>query len=182
MKRILLGVIFMLSMANATQKSIILGGGCFWCVEAVFENVQGVTHTEVGYSGGKDNPSYESVSRGDGNIEVAKIDFDEKQISLEKILEIFFKMHDPTSVDKQGADVGIQYRSAIFYENEEDKKSIEDFLNKQQENYSLPIVTKLYKLKKYYKAEDYHQHYFKKNPNNSYCRFVIAPKIKKIQE
>ncbi len=179
MKKILLGVILMLTVANA--RSIILGGGCFWCVEAVFENIRGVTHTEVGYTGGKDNPSYESVSNGDGNIEVAKIDFDETQVSLEKILEIFFKMHDPTSMDKQGADEGVQYRSAIFYEDENDKKSIEAFLKKEQENYSLPIVTKLYKLKKYYKAEEYHQHYFKKNPDNSYCRFVIAPKVRKVQ-
>lgn len=170
----------MLSVVNAEQKSIILGGGCFWCVEAVFENVRGVSHTEVGYSGGKDNPNYESVCNGDGNIEVAKISFDEKQLSLEKILEIFFKMHNPTSIDKQGADKGVQYRSAIFYEDEKDKKIIENFFKKEQKNYTLPIVTKLYKLEKYYKAEDYHQHYFKKNPNHSYCRFVIAPKIKNL--
>ncbi len=172
----------MLSVAGAEQKSIILGGGCFWCVEAVFENVKGVTHTEVGYSGGRENPSYESVSNGDGNIEVAKISFDNTQLSLEKILEIFFKMHDPTSLDRQGADEGIQYRSAIFYEDEEDKKIIENFFKKAQQNYDLPIVTRLYELKKYYKAEEYHQHYFKKNPNNAYCRFVIAPKLKKLSK
>lgn len=165
-----------------TDKFIILGGGCFWCVEAVFENVKGIKHTEVGYSGGKENPSYESVSRGDGNIEVAKITFDENEISLTKILEIFFQMHDVTSLDKQGADEGIQYRSAIFYENENDKLKIENFIKKEQENYALPIVTKLYKLEKYYKAEEYHQKYFGKNPNEAYCRFVIAPKVKKIQE
>lgn len=171
----------MTNTENLTQKSIVLGGGCFWCIEAIFENMQGISHTEVGYSGGEENPSYESVCSGDGNIEVTKIIFNEKQISLEQILEIFFKIHDPTSVDKQGADEGIQYRSAIFYEDEKDRKVIELFLKKVQEWYSSPIVTKLYKLEKYYKAEEYHQHYFKKNPNNSYCRFSVASKIKKLQ-
>ncbi len=163
------------------MKNIILGGGCFWCVEAAFENYEGIVHTEVGYTGGKDNPSYESVYNGDGNIEVVKIIYNEAKISLEQILSLFFKIHDPTSFDKQGADIGIQYRSAIFYENQNDKNAIEDFIKKEQVNFPLPIVTQIYKLQKYYKAEDYHQHYFIQNPNQSYCRFVIAPKLEKIK-
>lgn len=113
------------------MKNIILGGGCFWCVEAAFENCEGIVHTEVGYTGGKDNPSYESVCNGDGNIEVVKIIYNEAKISLEQILSLFFKIHDPTSFDKQGADIGIQYRSAIFYENQNDKNAIEDFIKKR---------------------------------------------------
>lgn len=113
-----------------TNKEIILGVGCFWCTQAVFDEIKGVAYTEVGYSGGKPNPSYESVINGDGNIEVAKIIYDEKQISLEKILEIFLKMHDPTSLDKQGADEGMQYRSVIFYQTNEELKIISDFFKK----------------------------------------------------
>ncbi|EKE4830228.1 peptide-methionine (S)-S-oxide reductase MsrA, partial [Campylobacter jejuni] len=114
------------------MKNIILGGGCFWCIEAVFERLKGVINTEVGYSGGKTNPSYESVCNGDGNIEVVKINYDEKQISLLEILILFFKIHDPTSIDKQGEDIGIQYRSIIFYENEEDKILAQNFIEEQQ--------------------------------------------------
>lgn len=114
------------------MKNIILGGGCFWCVEAAFENFEGIIHTEVGYTGGNDNPSYESVCNGDGNIEVVKIIYNEAKISLEQILSLFFKIHDPTSFDKQGADIGIQYRSAIFYENQSDKNTIEDFIKKNK--------------------------------------------------
>lgn len=163
------------------MKNIILGGGCFWCVEAAFEKFKGILHTEVGYTGGNADPNYESVCSGDGNIEVAKITYDNTQISLEQILTLFFKIHDPTSLDKQGADEGIQYRSAIFYEDESDKILIENFIKKEQKNFSLKIVTQITKLQKYYKAEDYHQHYFSKNPNQNYCRFVIAPKLDKIQ-
>lgn len=168
----------MLNESNTSLKSILLGGGCFWCIEAVFERLKGVVDTEVGYSGGPTNTSYEKVCKGDGNIEVVKITYE--HITLEDILDIFFKIHDPTSLDKQGADIGIQYRSAIFYENEEDKNAIENFITKQQPYYTLPIVTQYYKLKNYCRAEEYHQHYFTKNPYQSYCQFVIAPKIKKI--
>ncbi|HEC1759190.1 TPA: peptide-methionine (S)-S-oxide reductase MsrA [Campylobacter lari] len=163
-----------------TNKEIILGVGCFWCTQAVFDEIKGVVYTEVGYSGGKPNPSYESVINGDGNIEVAKIIYDEKQISLEKILEIFLKMHDPTSLDKQGADEGIQYRSVIFYQTNEELKIISDFLQKAQKYYAKAIVTQVLKLEKFYKAEDYHQKYFKNNPSQTYCRFVITPKLEKL--
>ncbi|MBX2079335.1 peptide-methionine (S)-S-oxide reductase MsrA [Campylobacter peloridis] len=167
---------------NVLSKEIILGGGCFWCTQAVFDGVKGVVYTEVGYSGGKPNPSYESVVNGDGNIEVAKIVYDEKQISLEKILEIFFKMHDPTSKDKQGADEGIQYRSAIFYQDDEDLTTITNFIKSAQRNYSKAILTQVSKLQKYYKGEEYHQKYFEKNPNQAYCRFVIVPKLEKTSD
>ncbi|MCR8712557.1 peptide-methionine (S)-S-oxide reductase MsrA, partial [Campylobacter sp. W0066.1] len=120
------------------------------------------------------------VVNGDGNIEVAKIIYDEKQISLEKILEIFLKMHDPTSLDKQGADKGIQYRSVIFYQTNEELKTISDFLQKVQKYYAKAIVTQVLKLEKFYKAEDYHQKYFKNNPSQAYCRFVITPKLEKL--
>ncbi|HEC1794108.1 TPA: peptide-methionine (S)-S-oxide reductase MsrA [Campylobacter lari] len=163
-----------------TNKEIILGAGCFWCTQAVFDEIKGVVYTEVGYSGGKPNPSYESVINGDENIEVAKIIYDEKQISLEKILEIFLKIHDPTSLDKQGADEGIQYRSVIFYQTNEELKIISDFLQKAQKYYAKAIVTQVLKLEKFYKAEDYHQKYFKNNPSQTYCRFVIAPKLEKL--
>ncbi|HEC1775366.1 TPA: peptide-methionine (S)-S-oxide reductase MsrA [Campylobacter lari] len=163
-----------------TNKEIILGAGCFWCTQAVFDEIKGVVYTEVGYSGGKPNPSYESVINGDGNIEVAKIIYDEKQISLEKILEIFLKMHDPTSLDKQGADKGMQYRSVIFYQTNEELKIISDFLQKVQKYYAKAIVTQILKLEKFYKAEDYHQKYFKNNPSQAYCRFIITPKLEKL--
>ncbi|QYH02611.1 peptide-methionine (S)-S-oxide reductase MsrA [Campylobacter lari] len=163
-----------------TNKEIILGAGCFWCTQAVFDEIKGVVYTEVGYSGGKPNPSYESVINGDENIEVAKIIYNEKQISLEKILEIFLKMHDPTSLDKQGADEGIQYRSVIFYQTNEELKIISDFLQKAQKYYAKVIVTQVLKLEKFYKAEDYHQKYFKNNPSRAYCRFVITPKLEKL--
>ncbi|MCV3472341.1 peptide-methionine (S)-S-oxide reductase MsrA [Campylobacter sp. CNRCH_2015_0338h] len=163
-----------------TNKEIILGAGCFWCTQAVFDEIKGVVYTEVGYSGGKPNPSYESVINGDGNIEVAKIIYNEKQISLEKILEIFLKMHDPTSLDKQGVDEGIQYRSVIFYQTNEELKIISNFLQKVQKYYTKAIVTQVLKLEKFYKAEDYHQKYFKNNPSQAYCRFVITPKLEKL--
>ncbi|EGK8022683.1 peptide-methionine (S)-S-oxide reductase MsrA [Campylobacter lari] len=163
-----------------TNKEIILGAGCFWCTQAVFDEIKGVVYTEVGYSGGKPNPSYESVINGDENIEVAKIIYDEKQISLEKILEIFLKIHDPTSLDKQGADEGIQYRSVIFYQTNEELKIISDFLQKAQKYYAKAIVTQVLELEKFYKAEDYHQKYFKNNPSQAYCRFVITPKLEKL--
>ncbi|ENL7510371.1 peptide-methionine (S)-S-oxide reductase MsrA [Campylobacter jejuni] len=163
------------------MKNIVLGGGCFWCVEAVFERLKGVIDTEVGYSRGNPNPSYESVCNGDGNIEVVKINYDEKQISLLEILTLFFKIHDPTSIDKQGGDIGIQYRSIIFYENEEDKILAQNFIEEQQKIFSKKIVTKISRLQTYYKAENYHQHYFINNPNQGYCQAVIAPKLQKIQ-
>lgn len=121
------------------------------------------------------------MCNGDGNIEVVKINYDEKQISLLEILTLFFKIHDPTSIDKQGGDIGIQYRSIIFYENEEDKILAQNFIEEQQKIFSKKIVTKISRLQTYYKAENYHQHYFINNPNQGYCQAVIVPKLQKIQ-
>ncbi|KDA33305.1 methionine sulfoxide reductase A [Campylobacter jejuni K1] len=121
------------------------------------------------------------MCNGDGNIEVVKINYDEKQISLLEILTLFFKIHDPTSIDKQGGDIGTQYRSIIFYENEEDKILAQNFIEEQQKIFSKKIVTKISRLQTYYKAENYHQHYFINNPNQGYCQAVIAPKLQKIQ-
>ncbi len=121
------------------------------------------------------------MCNGDGNIEVVKINYDEKQISLLEILTLFFKIHDPTSIDKQGEDIGIQYRSIIFYENEEDKILAQNFIEEQQKIFSKKIVTKISRLQTYYKAENYHQHYFINNPNQGYCQAIIAPKLQKIQ-
>ena len=121
------------------------------------------------------------MCNGDGNIEVVKINYDEKQISLLEILTLFFKIHDPTSIDKQGGDIGIQYRSIIFYENEEDKILAQNFIEEQQKIFSKKIVTKISRLQTYYKAENYHQHYFINNPNQGYCQAVIAPNLQKIQ-
>ncbi len=121
------------------------------------------------------------MCNGDGNIEVVKINYDEKQISLLEILTLFFKIHDPTSIDKQGGDIGMQYRSIIFYENEEDKILAQNFIKEQQKIFSKKIVTKISRLQTYYKAENYHQHYFINNPNQGYCQAVIAPKLQKIQ-
>ncbi|MCR6576106.1 peptide-methionine (S)-S-oxide reductase MsrA [Campylobacter insulaenigrae] len=166
-------------MHTVLSKEIVLGGGCFWCVEAVFDEINGILTSEVGYSGGQDNPTYKSVSNGDGNIEVVKLTYNPNQISLEKILTIFFKMHDPTSKDKQGADKGIQYRSIIFYSNDEDLDVINSFIKNIQKQYLKTIVTEIAKLQKYYKAEEYHQKYFKKNPSQAYCQSVIIPKIEK---
>ncbi len=122
------------------------------------------------------------MCNGDGNIEVVKINYDEKQISLLEILTLFFKIHDPTSIDKQGGDIGIQYRSIIFYENEEDKILAQNFIEEQQKIFSKKIVTKISRLQTYYKAENYHQHYFINNPNQGYCQAVIAPKLQKYNQ
>lgn len=162
------------------MKEIILGGGCFWCVEAIFKRVRGVLCTEAGYAGEWEFSSYESVCGGDGNVEVVKISYDEGLIALESLLEIFLHAHDATSRDKQGADVGVQYRSVIFHRDEGDAKIIKDFLQKAQKNYAKPIVTEVLPLKFYTRAEDYHQDYFDKNPHQAYCQALIAPKIHKI--
>ncbi|MDO8668905.1 MAG: peptide-methionine (S)-S-oxide reductase MsrA [Candidatus Buchananbacteria bacterium] len=166
------------------KQEIILGGGCFWCTEAVFIEIKGVLETLPGYSGGqKENPTYEEVCSGEtGQAEVLKLVYDSQILPLEKILKIFFTMHDPTSLNKQGQDVGTQYRSVIFYETDEQKKIIDDFISQAQSEYSKPIVTEVKKLDKFFSAEEYHHFYFKKNPDQAYCSFVIAPKIKKIKE
>jgi|WetSurMetagenome_2_1015567.scaffolds.fasta_scaffold03299_7 methionine-S-sulfoxide reductase len=166
--------------------TITLGGGCFWCVEAVYEMLKGVIKVESGYSGGKvKNPSYREVCTGTtGHAEVAQITFDNSKTSMEEILKVFFTVHDPTSLNRQGADTGPQYRSVIFFRNEQQRKiamSIIDDLNKGQV-YDKPIVTQVAPFTVFYKAEDYHQDYYNQNKEAPYCRIVIQPKLEKFEK
>ncbi len=172
--------------STSAMDTITLGGGCFWCVEAVYERLKGVKNVESGYSGGTvKNPSYREVSTGlTGHAEVAQIVFDTSKTSLEEILKVFFTVHDPTSLNRQGADIGTQYRSVIFYRNDNQRKvarSIIDDLDKAHA-YSSPIVTQLVPFTAFYKAEDYHQEYYDKNKDAPYCRLVIQPKLEKFEK
>ena len=176
-----------MSETNKTNESIItLGGGCFWCTEAVFDNLKGVLHVESGYSGGNaPNPTYEQVCTGMTNhAEVVQVTFDPNVISLKEILEVFFTVHDPTTLNRQGADVGTQYRSVIFYRDAEQKAVAEDVIKEINAAgiWGRPIVTELAPFKAFYIAENYHQEYFQHNAYAPYCRVVIAPKVKKFRE
>ena len=163
-----------------------LAGGCFWCTEAAFSIIKGVECIEPGYTGGVvPNPTYEQVSTGTtGHAEAAQIFFDPKVTSFREILEIFFTMHDPTSLNRQGVDVGTQYRSAIFYNSEEQKQTAEKLIDELNREgiWNRPIVTSVEPLKFFYKAETYHKDYYKKHPKEPYCQAVIAPKIAKLQQ
>jgi peptide-methionine (S)-S-oxide reductase len=163
-----------------------LGAGCFWCTEAVFQLIRGVDKVEPGYAGGElPNPTYEQVSTGTtGHVEVARITFSPNMISYREILEIFFGTHDPTQLNGQGADIGTQYRSVIFYSDEAQKATAEKLIIelKEAKAYGKPIVTTVEPLRAFYLAESYHKDYFKKHPKAPYCQFVIAPKIEKLQK
>lgn len=174
-------------MSDNTKYSIAtLGEGCFWCSEAIFQRVKGVVKVESGYSGGTiPNPTYEQVCSGKtGHAEVVQIRFDPIIISFKEILEIFFSTHDPTSLNRQGADVGTQYRSVIFYHNEEQKKIAEEMKEKLNTSkiWNEPIITEISPFKNFYKAEDYHQNYYNNNTSQPYCSFVISPKIDKLKK
>ena len=160
------------------------GGGCFWCMEAVFQRLPGIIHSVSGYSGGHtDNPTYEDVcGHGTGHAEVIQVEFDPAVISYAKVLEVFFESHDPTTLNRQGADEGDQYRSVIFYTSEEQHKVALEAKRKAQGNYSDPIVTEVVPLVKFWRAEDYHQDYFNQHPGQGYCTFVIRPKVRKLQD
>ncbi len=167
-------------------KRATFGMGCFWCTEAVFQRIKGVTKVESGYSGGKiKNPTYEQVSTGTtGHAEVSQITYDPAKISYAELLEIFWKMHDPTTLNRQGADVGPHYRSAIFYYDAQQKAEAEKYkteLNKAKV-YPRPIVTQIVAAQPFYKAEDYHQNYYNLNGRQPYCRMVIQPKIDKLEK
>ena len=168
------------------NKDIILGGGCFWCTEAIYKYVNGVEDVVPGYIGGdKENPTYEEVCSGTtGHAEVVKINFDSSKISLDKLLEIFFKTHDPTTLNRQGNDVGTQYRSVIFYENENELEFFEDYINKvnNSNTFISEIVTTLEKKSNFYEAEQYHHNYFEKNPLNGYCNMIVRPKVEKFRK
>jgi len=160
-----------------------LGGGCFWCLEAVFENIPGVKAVTAGYAGGQTpDPTYEQVcSKTTGHAEVVQIEFDPATVSYEALLKTFWKAHDPTTLNRQGADHGPQYRSIILYHDEAQHAAAEASRKEAQRHYPQPIVTEIVPLKKFYPAEDYHQDYFRKNPQAGYCRAVIRPKLDKLQ-
>jgi len=165
---------------NELQQATI-GGGCFWCTEAVYLALKGVEIVESGYSGGQtENPTYEHVSTGrTGHAEVIQITFNPEILSYEILLEIFFATHDPTTLNRQGSDVGTQYRSIILYHNDEQKQTAYKIIQKQHSEYKDPIVTQLEPYTKFYKAEDYHQNYYENNRRQPYCRMVIDPKMQK---
>jgi methionine-S-sulfoxide reductase len=168
------------------QEKIVFGGGCFWCTEAVFKMIKGVQSVIPGYAGGdKPNPTYEEVCRGDTDYaEVVEVIYDPGLVKLEDLLTIFFASHDPTTLNRQGNDIGTQYRSIIFYTKDDQKFTIEKFIKDINDSNSLgdPVVTELKFLDNFYEAEKYHQDYFRQNPGNPYCKVVINPKLEKVQE
>ena len=162
---------------------ITLGGGCFWCTEAVYEQVDGVTAVESGYSNGQTlNPSYEQVCGGDtGHNEVVRVSFDNQRITLREVLEIFFHVHDPTTLNRQGNDVGTQYRSGIYFNGSEQERVAREVLAEANAANKGRVVTEIKTLANYSRAEDYHQHYFANHPEQGYCAFVVAPKVEKFR-
>ena len=168
---------------NMKHEVATLGGGCFWCLEAVFEETRGVLEVVNGYAGGDVvNPRYEQVSMGKTNhAEVVQVTFDANIVSYEEILKIFWLIHDPTTLNRQGNDIGTQYRSVIFYHNIKQKEVAEASIKLFSTKFLNPIVTQLLPMPTFYKAEDYHQDYFKNNPNQGYCSFVVAPKVEKFK-
>jgi len=171
---------------NTNLQTVTLAGGCFWCLEAVYDEIKGVQGVESGYAGGHvDNPTYRAVCNGDtGHAEVVQVHFDPNVVSYRDLLNVFFAIHDPTTLNRQGADVGTQYRSAIFYHDDEQKKIAEELIKdlNAQKIWDKPIVTKVEKLDKFYMAEDYHQEYFARNPYQPYCMAVVAPKVSKFRK
>jgi peptide-methionine (S)-S-oxide reductase len=168
------------------EQTATFGGGCFWCLEAVFQRLNGVTHVESGYMGGHvDNPTYRQVCGGDtGHVEVVRVTFDPGQIGYRDLLEVFFAVHDPTALNRQGNDVGEQYRSVIFYDTEDQKRDAEEFIAGLETGKasSEPIVTTVEPATKFYVAEDYHQNYYNENSRQPYCMFVISPKLQKFEK
>jgi len=168
-----------------TTQLATLAGGCFWCLEAVFEQLRGVTKVVSGYSGGHvPKPSYEAVCTGTtGHAEVVQVAFDPDVLSYRDLLGVFFTLHDPTTLDRQGGDVGTQYRSAIFYHDDEQRRTAEDVVRELEAEHVFdePIVTKIEPLQTFYPAEEYHREYYRRNPNQPYCRAVIAPKVAKLR-
>jgi peptide-methionine (S)-S-oxide reductase len=171
---------------NTNLQTATLAGGCFWCLEAVYDEVKGVQGVESGYAGGHmDNPSYREVCNGNtGHAEVVQVHFDPSIVSYRDLLNVFFAIHDPTTLNRQGADVGTQYRSAIFYHDEEQKKIAEELIKdlNAQQIWDKPLVTQVEKLDKFYMAEDYHQEYFARNQYQPYCMAVVAPKVSKFRK
>ena len=171
---------------NSSTEVATLGGGCFWCIEAVFDRLEGVQKVESGYTGGKiENPSYKAICTGTtGHAEVVQITFDPSVVSFSDILQVFFASHDPTTLNKQGNDVGTQYRSAIFFANPTQKTVAEDYIAQLEKSktWSKPVVTEISELGAFYKAEDYHQDYYEQNGSQPYCAFVVRPKVEKFMK
>src|SRR5215469_8007396 len=168
------------------EEIAILGGGCFWCLEAVFDRLDGVKSVESGYMGGqRENPTYQQVCSGDtGHVEVVRVTFDPNELSFRELLDVFFTIHDPTTLNRQGNDVGTQYRSVIFYTSEEQRHTAEQAIAdlNASRHWPNPIVTAVEPATKFFQAEDYHQEYYDNNSYQPYCQFVVAPKVKKFQE
>ena len=173
-------------MENKNLETATLGAGCFWCVEAVFDDLKGVESVESGYSGGHtENPTYREVcSETTGHAEVVQVKFDSQEISYKEILQVFFSVHNPTTLNRQGNDIGSSYRSAIFYHTDEQKRIAEEVIKEVTEEgvYDDPIVTEVTKFDTFYIAENYHQEYFANNPNQPYCAAVVAPKVAKFRQ
>lgn len=169
---------------NQKRELATLGGGCFWCLDAVYRNIPGIINTICGYAGGyKKNPTYQEVCTGNtGHAEVVQITYDPSTISYKEILEIFWKIHDPTTLNRQGADIGTQYRSIILYHDEKQKEIAQQSKLEHQKFFKNPIVTEIIPLKEFYPAEEYHQNFYNKNPNYPYCVYVIEPKLQKIKD
>jgi peptide-methionine (S)-S-oxide reductase len=168
------------------QGTAYLGGGCFWCLEAVFDRLEGVTSVESGYMGGHvENPTYRQVCSGNtGHVEIVRVNFDAEKLSFRDLLEVFFSIHDPTTLNRQGNDIGTQYRSVIFYTSEEQRRTAEQIISElnAERHWPNPIVTTVEPATKFFVAEDYHQEYYENNSSQPYCQFVVAPKVKKFQQ
>lgn len=168
------------------QQTAVFAGGCFWCTEALLKSLYGVVSAEPGYTGGQiENPTYLQVCNGDtGHAEAVKIEFDPVKITFEALMSVFFNTHDPTTLNRQGNDVGTQYRSAIFYTTDEQKAQAEKLVNELNDSkaYEHPVVTEIAPLTKFYAAESYHHDYYEKNKDKAYCQIIIAPKLAKLQE
>jgi peptide-methionine (S)-S-oxide reductase len=167
-----------------TTEMATLGGGCFWCLEAVYQELKGVLQVESGYTGGTvSNPTYEQVCSGNtGHAEVVQLTFDPAVVTYREILEIFFTIHDPTTLNRQGNDTGTQYRSVIYYHSPQQQETAKQVIAEMANVWDAPIVTELSAIGPYYKAEDYHQNYYRQNPMQGYCAFVVAPKVAKFRK
>ncbi|MDO8439025.1 MAG: peptide-methionine (S)-S-oxide reductase MsrA [Telluria sp.] len=171
-------------MTNQASEVAILGGGCFWCLEAVYLEARGVSKVESGYMGGQDPaPTYESVcAGGTGHAEVVRLEFDPSEISYHDLLEVFFTIHDPTTLNRQGNDAGTQYRSVIFHHSPEQEATARQVIAEMANVWDAPIVTEVAPASTWFRAEDYHQDYFRQHPNQGYCAFIVAPKVAKFRK
>ncbi len=173
-------------MDHRNIETAVFGGGCFWCLEVIFSQIKGVENVESGYAGGsKEKPSYREVCSGEtGHAEVVRIEFNPEIVSYRQLLEVFFYIHDPTTLNRQGNDIGEQYRSIILFTSSRQEKVVKELMAELQDKkiYLEPVVTKIKELDKYYSAEDYHQKYFNSNPSQTYCQLFISPKVKKFRK